>query len=92
MNNQRKPYGNTLNPIYYDFYKNVYSGLTVNCKEIDEVVAQVGSSLRDGTKDLFQTLHEQEVPILVFSAGLGDVVTSVLKYSEVYLKNVKVFY
>ncbi|XP_044254888.1 cytosolic 5'-nucleotidase 3 [Tribolium madens] len=68
----------------------ILCGLTVSCKEIDEAVAKAGSSLRDGTKDLFQALQSQDVPILVFSAGLGNIVVSVLKNQNVYLPNVKV--
>ncbi|RZC41721.1 7-methylguanosine phosphate-specific 5'-nucleotidase, partial [Asbolus verrucosus] len=65
-------------------------GLKVSPKEIDEVVAKLATSLRDGTKELFQTLLNHNVPILVFSAGLGDTVVSVLKHYDVYLPNVKV--
>mgnify|MGYP005984280437 CR=1 FL=1 len=62
----------------------------VSAKEIDEAVANLATSLRDGTKELFQTLSEHDVPVLIFSAGLGNTVVSVLKHYDVYLPNVKV--
>ncbi|XP_063923894.1 7-methylguanosine phosphate-specific 5'-nucleotidase [Zophobas morio] len=65
-------------------------GLMVSAKEIDEAVANLATSLRDGTKELFQTLSEHDVPVLIFSAGLGNTVVSVLKHYDVYLPNVKV--
>ncbi|XP_068907594.1 7-methylguanosine phosphate-specific 5'-nucleotidase isoform X2 [Tenebrio molitor] len=65
-------------------------GLTVSPQEIDEAVTKLATSLRDGTKELFQTLLNNDVPVLIFSAGLGNTVISVLKHYDVYLPNIKV--
>lgn len=46
--------------------------------------------LRDGTHQMFYDLNKQEVPCLVFSAGLGDSVVSVLQQANVLYPNVKV--
>lgn len=40
--------------------------------------------------ELFQALHRLDVPVLVFSAGLGDSVVSVLKQAKVLYPNMKV--
>lgn len=45
---------------------------------------------RDGTAELFKDLNKANVPILVFSAGLGDLVVAVLKHCDVLFSNVKV--
>lgn len=45
---------------------------------------------RDGTKELFADLNKHNIPVLVFSAGIGDVILSVLKYYGVDYPVVKV--
>lgn len=46
--------------------------------------------LRDGTQTMMELLNRYKVPVLVFSAGLGDSVISLLRQGNVYLPNVKV--
>lgn len=58
--------------------------------EIDEVARRFKNALRDGTHEMFQDLNTLNVPLLVFSAGLGDSVISVLNHAKVNLPNVKV--
>lgn len=45
---------------------------------------------RDGAADLCKRLHQAGVPILVLSAGMGDVLEHVLWYFNIYTDNVKV--
>ncbi|XP_043266841.1 7-methylguanosine phosphate-specific 5'-nucleotidase isoform X1 [Venturia canescens] len=59
-------------------------------KELDDIVKIHGTSLRDGTKSLIERLSRADVPILVFSAGLGDVVEAVLRHHDVLFDNVKI--
>lgn len=65
-------------------------GFPLPLEEIDEIAVHFKDALRDGSDDLFKTLNEHNVPCLVFSAGLGDAVTSVLKHANVMYPNVKV--
>lgn len=65
-------------------------GLCVTQCEIEETASCLGPSLRDGTLELFSDLHDANVPVLVFSAGLGDAVKAVLKHFNVNLPNVKI--
>lgn len=59
--------------------------------EIFEVAKKYKDCLRDGTNDLFIHLNRLQVPVMVFSAGLGDSVNAVLKESNVLLPNVQVY-
>ncbi|XP_056635256.1 7-methylguanosine phosphate-specific 5'-nucleotidase-like [Diorhabda sublineata] len=68
----------------------ILKGLSVTKDEIERVCGELCPSLRDGTKELFESLEANNVPILVFSAGLGDTVVAVLKHCQVYLSNVEV--
>ncbi|XP_014225102.1 7-methylguanosine phosphate-specific 5'-nucleotidase-like [Trichogramma pretiosum] len=65
-------------------------GLEFDRKEIDEVVDLHGHSLRDRTKELFSKLWTKNIPILVFSAGLGDIVEALLRHQGVLYDNVNV--
>nr|XP_034177925.1 7-methylguanosine phosphate-specific 5'-nucleotidase [Osmia lignaria] len=70
--------------------ENILKDIPFDQKEISEVVKIYGSDLRDGTKELFKKLHSAGIPVLVFSAGLGDVVEAVLRTQGVLFDNVKV--
>uniref|UniRef100_U5EYF0 5'-nucleotidase n=1 Tax=Corethrella appendiculata TaxID=1370023 RepID=U5EYF0_9DIPT len=65
-------------------------GFSLAHNEIDDVAVRFKDGLRDGTHELFRDLNELNVPCLVFSAGLGDSVVSVLKQAKVLHPNVKV--
>ncbi|KAI4503201.1 hypothetical protein M0802_001423 [Mischocyttarus mexicanus] len=65
-------------------------GIEFDPKELYEVVRNYGTPLRDGTKELMEKLNEANIPVLVFSAGLGDAVEAVLKCHDVLLNNVKI--
>lgn len=41
---------------------------------------------------MFQHLQKNDIPLLVFSAGIGDVVVAVLMHFNVLMPNVKVKY
>jgi 5'-nucleotidase len=45
---------------------------------------------REGTDKMLQSLQAAGVPVLVFSAGLGDCVSAVLRYHNVLLSNVHI--
>lgn len=58
--------------------------------EIDGVTAMYTDCIRDGTQPMLELLNRHKVPVLVFSAGLGDSVISLMRQANVYLPNVKV--
>ena len=45
---------------------------------------------REGTNTMLQRLKAAEVPVLVFSAGLGDSVSAVLRHHDALLSNVHI--
>lgn len=65
-------------------------GFKFDITEIDTISDHYENVLRDGCQDMFKELCDLNVPVLVFSAGLGDCVVSVLKQANVYYPNVKV--
>lgn len=47
-------------------------------------------TFREGSQEFFKDLSDANVPVLVFSAGCGDVVLAILQQSGVYSPNMKV--
>lgn len=45
---------------------------------------------RDGTSDAFEKLCNQKIPIIVLSAGIGDVVQLILEHENLLTENVSV--
>ncbi|XP_076657455.1 cytosolic 5'-nucleotidase IIIB isoform X2 [Halictus rubicundus] len=68
----------------------ILKGIPFDPSEIEEVTRIYGTGLRDGTQEIFKQLHSAQIPVLVFSAGLGDIVEAVLRNEGVLFDNVKV--
>lgn len=61
-------------------------------KELVSVaVRESEAMLRDGYQLFFNLLHEHSIPLLIFSAGIGDVLEEVIRQAGVFHPNVKVF-
>ncbi|XP_077277889.1 cytosolic 5'-nucleotidase IIIB [Temnothorax americanus] len=70
--------------------QDLLKGIEFDPHELEEVAQAFENILRDGTEELFQKLYDARVPIVVFSAGLGDIVEAVLRYHNALFDNVKV--
>lgn len=46
--------------------------------------------IREGYEQFFDRLHQHNVPVFIFSAGLGDVLEEIIRQAGVYHPNVKV--
>lgn len=46
--------------------------------------------LRFGTQELLKKTNELDVPVLVFSAGLGDTILAIMKHEQVHFPNIKI--
>jgi cytosolic 5'-nucleotidase 3 len=77
---------NDICDFVYDFNR----GFPLPLEEIDAIAGHYKDALRSGTHHLFKELDELQIPCLVFSAGLGDCVLSVLKHAKIMYPNVKV--
>lgn len=73
----------------YSFLKH-FRGFPYDKSELDDIISEHGAPLRDRTDDLFKCLNDLNVPLLVFSAGLGDTILSVLKHANILYQNVHV--
>ncbi|KAF8395481.1 hypothetical protein HHK36_019427 [Tetracentron sinense] len=67
----------------------IEGGLTYDA--IEKSVANVRIAFREGVIELFELLEERGVPVLIFSAGLADIIEEVLRQKlHRCFKNVKV--
>jgi len=70
--------------------QNLLKGIEFDPHELEEIAQAFNDILRDGTEEFFEKLYNARVPIIVFSAGLGDMVEAVLRYHNALFDNVKV--
>ncbi|RUS91180.1 hypothetical protein EGW08_001093, partial [Elysia chlorotica] len=60
-------------------------------EDLTPIVTDSMARLRNGCKDFFNLLHSMDIPILIFSAGIGDVISETIKQQATfYPKNMKV--
>lgn len=45
---------------------------------------------RDGFNELFDQLHKYNVPLFIFSAGVGDILEEIIRQANVFYSNVNV--
>ncbi|KAM9837205.1 7-methylguanosine phosphate-specific 5'-nucleotidase-like [Aulostomus maculatus] len=55
-----------------------------------QAVKESGSMLRDGHKVFFDCLAEHQIPLLIFSAGVGDVLEELIRQNRVFHPNVHI--
>ncbi|KAJ4849634.1 hypothetical protein Tsubulata_017743 [Turnera subulata] len=67
----------------------IEGGLTYDA--IKESVASSAIAFREGVVELFELLEEKDIPVLIFSAGLADIIEEVLRQKlHRSFKNVKI--
>ncbi|XP_032644886.1 7-methylguanosine phosphate-specific 5'-nucleotidase isoform X3 [Chelonoidis abingdonii] len=58
--------------------------------DIAKIVRESEVMLRDGANTFFDQLHQHNIPLFIFSAGVGDVLEEVLRQVEVFHPNINV--
>src|SRR4030042_541684 len=71
-----------------------YFSLALKCgisrKLIEDSVENNHLKLRKGTKEFFKTLSKQNIPLLVFSAGVGNMILENLRKNDLLTENVHI--
>ncbi|XP_050418697.1 7-methylguanosine phosphate-specific 5'-nucleotidase A isoform X1 [Patella vulgata] len=58
--------------------------------DIKNMVAESTAHLRDGCQWFIDHLHKLEIPLLIFSAGIGDIIEEVIKQQSHMYENMKI--
>ncbi|XP_018016500.1 cytosolic 5'-nucleotidase 3 isoform X2 [Hyalella azteca] len=80
-------------PQMVDWYKQVQELLArsrITSISVRQMVEESNTQLRIGTESLLASLEASEVPVLVFSAGMGDILMHILRKFQLYSPNVKI--
>ncbi|XP_074844235.1 cytosolic 5'-nucleotidase 3A isoform X4 [Carettochelys insculpta] len=80
-------------PYMVEWYNKSHSLLVEQGLQKDklaEIVRESEVMLKDGYENFFDKLHEHNIPLFIFSAGIGDILEEVIHQAGVYHSNVKV--
>ncbi|XP_043530672.1 cytosolic 5'-nucleotidase 3-like isoform X2 [Chiloscyllium plagiosum] len=80
-------------PLMIEWWTKVHELLVeqkIEKSKLAKTVKESGAELRDGFRIFFGELHKHGVPVLIFSAGVGDVLEEIIRQIEVYHQNVTV--
>ncbi|XP_006032832.1 7-methylguanosine phosphate-specific 5'-nucleotidase isoform X3 [Alligator sinensis] len=58
--------------------------------DIAQIVKESEVMLRDGFNEFFDQLHKNNVPLFIFSAGVGDILEEIIRQANVFHPNINV--
>ncbi|KAI2582976.1 NT5C3B isoform 16, partial [Pan troglodytes] len=58
--------------------------------QIAQVVRESNAMLREGYKTFFNTLYHNNIPLFIFSAGIGDILEEIIRQMKVFHPNIHI--
>uniref|UniRef100_A0A2R8MHU0 5'-nucleotidase, cytosolic IIIB n=1 Tax=Callithrix jacchus TaxID=9483 RepID=A0A2R8MHU0_CALJA len=58
--------------------------------QIAQVVRESNAMLREGYKTFFNTLYRNNIPLFIFSAGIGDILEEIIRQMQVFHPNIHI--
>ncbi|XP_022365391.1 7-methylguanosine phosphate-specific 5'-nucleotidase isoform X4 [Enhydra lutris kenyoni] len=58
--------------------------------QIAQVVRESNAMLREGYKMFFNTLYQNNIPLFIFSAGIGDILEEIIRQMKVFHPNIHI--
>uniref|UniRef100_A0A4X2M444 5'-nucleotidase, cytosolic IIIB n=1 Tax=Vombatus ursinus TaxID=29139 RepID=A0A4X2M444_VOMUR len=58
--------------------------------QIAQIVRDSDAMLREGFETFFNTLYQSNIPLLIFSAGIGDILEEIIRQMNVFHPNIHV--
>ncbi|XP_036889218.1 7-methylguanosine phosphate-specific 5'-nucleotidase isoform X4 [Sturnira hondurensis] len=58
--------------------------------QIAQVVKESNAMLREGYQTFFNTLYQNDIPLFIFSAGIGDVLEEIIRQMRVLHPNIRI--
>jgi cytosolic 5'-nucleotidase 3 len=75
---------------WWETHEKILVKHSMNKKIIDNILTKYPNLLRKNTDELFKTLEKNNVPLLIFSSGLGNFIEGHLQQKGLLTKNVQV--
>lgn len=75
---------------WYTQSRNLMTTSGIKKGDITAMVRASNALLRDGCDAVFKTLLAHDIPLLIFSAGIGDILKEVLKQRNLLLSNMEI--
>lgn len=57
---------------------------------LQKTLTRGGLILREGAKEFFKNLNDSQIPVIILSAGIGNVIEEFLKQQEIYFNNIHI--
>ncbi|CEP14137.1 hypothetical protein [Parasitella parasitica] len=80
-------------PYMMDWWNKAHASLIkhrLSKHDLAEMAAQVKLEMRSGIKDVLDRCKESQVPFLVFSAGIGNIIEEILKQANLFHENMHI--
>ena len=62
----------------------------MNLNVVEDIIQRHSPTMRQGAKEFFRVLYEKQVPLLIFSAGIGNLIEGFLKKEGMFYDNVHI--
>lgn len=73
---------------WYEESLNILLEYNLTEQEINETIASNKFKLRQGAKEFLEKMYCEEVPVLMLSAGIGNVINKVLEHNNILYSNI----
>ena len=75
---------------WYEKSMNLYYTYHLTKEKLKECIYNSHLELREGAKDFLNKLYNRNIPVIIFSAGIGNVIEQFLKEKECYYDNITI--
>ncbi|NXA09274.1 5NT3B nucleotidase, partial [Sapayoa aenigma] len=80
-------------PLMVEWWTRAHELLTqqkIRKDDIAQIVRESEAMLRDGFKEFFDQLHKNNIPLFIFSAGIGNILEEIIRQANVFYSNINV--
>lgn len=74
--------------IWYKSCLNLYYEYNLTKEKLHESVYQSNLQLREGAQEFLEKMYKENIPVIICSAGIGNVIEEFLKEKNCYFKNI----
>ena len=76
--------------IWWNAHINLFFEYELRKDDLERAVAEGSLKFRDGAKDFLKTMYDNNIPVIIISAGIGNVIEEFLKINNDYYCNIDI--